>query len=546
MKKPLLLSSLLVTTLLTAQWVNAQETPRRPGPDRPNPPPPTQPPRQPPTQPGPEDIDQRLQQIISDNNIQAIDTTALALPHITSEKAQLGKKLFFTKNLGGEQSVACVSCHHPLLGGGDSLSLSVGVAAVDELDNSAHDLLGIGRFNGNDDHPVVGRNAPTTFNIAFYNRGLFWDGRVERLRNGVLVTPDSEQTADGRRLPDNNIPQNVALTDAQARFPVVSTIEMRGNFQTGSSNQTIRTALVSRLDDQVNAIASNWPAEFAQVFNQQEVTVDHVFEAISDYERSMVFVNNPWQHYLAGDNDALSVDQKQGAILFFTPSQQGGAGCVACHNGTNFTDQRHHLVAFPQIGVGAGNSSNNATAQDFGRENVTNNSNDRFHFRTPSLLNVEVTAPYGHSGAYQTLEQVVAHYNNPRRAIERLYAAQGQQAFVDGEAPYCQLPQITALIDKHQLNCEQVFSDSFANSIEVADYLERARNNQISASAPLRARANLSAVQVQQVSAFLTALTDPCVKDKACLAPWLLSDDDIASFPDDQVLTAKDNLGNNL
>lgn len=523
----------------------AQEGPRRTPPGEPIPPGQPAPPRQP-EQPAPNDIEQQLQTIITQQNIQSVDTTNLNVLPVNDEKVQLGKKLFFTKNLGGEQSVACVSCHHPLLGGGDDLSLSVGVAAVDELDNQAHDLLGHGRFNENAPHPAVPRNAPSIFNIALYNQGLFWDSRVERSRNGEIITPDSTLDRRGRRQPDQSIPQGATLADAQARFPVTSPEEMRGNFESSSNNQTLRSALVSRLSNEIDNISTTWPSEFSQVFGDQQITVNRVFDAIGEYERSMIFVNNPWQSYLSGNLQAISDSQKQGAILFFTPSQQGGAGCIACHNGSNFTNSRHHLVAFPQIGVGKGNTSMTNTSQDFGRENITGNSNDRFHFRTPSLLNVAATAPYGHSGAYQTLEEVVEHYNNPRQAIERLYSVSGNQTPIDRNSPFCQLPQIAQLMVKHNVNCEDIFSDSFANSIEIADYLQDARDNIINASAPFRARPNLSPTQITQVVDFLHSLTDPCVESKECLTPWLIDDNDLATFPDAQVLEAKDNLGNIL
>lgn len=540
MKIQLIVNIVLLGSMLISQSY-AQEGPRRP------PPPPGQP-GQPGQieQPDTEEIDQQLQNIIAQQNIQAIDNSTLNTLPVNDVKVQLGKKLFFTKNLGGEQSAACVSCHHPILGGGDDISLSVGVAAVDELDSEAHDLLGHGRFNANDDHPIVARNAPSIFNIALYERGLFWDSRVERRRDGAIFTPDSEIDTQGRRRPDQNIPEGATLADAQARFPVTSVEEMRGDFETSANNQSLRTTLVSRLNNDIENISTTWPAEFSQVFGDQLVTTDRVFEAISEYERSMVFVNNPWQDYLSGNSQALTDDQKQGAVLFFTSSRDGGAGCAACHNGSNFSNSRHHLVAYPQIGLGKGNTSNTETSQDFGRENITNNSNDKFHFRTPSLLNISATAPYGHTGAYQTLEEVVEHYNNPRRAIERLFAAQGEQTFSDGNAPYCQLPQIQLLMIKNNVNCEDVFSDSFANSIEIADYLQDARNNSITASAPFRARPNLNAIQVRLVVDFLHTLTDPCVESRECLAPWLLDDNDLANFPDVQALEAKDQFGNIL
>ncbi|MDG1752322.1 MAG: cytochrome c peroxidase, partial [Thalassotalea sp.] len=535
-------SIILLSGILINQGY-AQEGPRRPAPPG-QPIPPGQP--TPPGQTKLENIDQQLQNIITLQNIQPVDVENIDVLPVTDQKVQLGKKLFFTKNLGGEQSAACVSCHHPMLGGGDNLSLPVGVAAIDELNNQAHDLLGHGRFNENNDHPVVPRNAPSIFNIALYNQGLFWDSRVERTGNGAILTPDSIIDRRGRRQPDQNIPQGATLADAQARFPVTSAEEMRGDFESSANNQTLRSALVSRLNNEIDNISTTWPSEFSQVFGDQQVTVDRVFDAIGEYERSMVFVNNPWKSYLSGDLQAITDSQKQGAILFFTQSQQGGAGCAACHNGSNFSNSRHHLVAFPQIGVGKGNTSNTDTSQDFGRENITGNSNDKFHFRTPSLLNVAATAPYGHSGAYQTLEEVVEHYNNPRRAIERLFAARGQQTSIDGNAPFCQLPQIEQLMVKYNVNCEEVFSDSFANSIEIADYLQEARNNNITASAPLRARPNLSPIQVSQVVDFLHTLTDPCVESRECLTPWIIDDNDLATFPDSQVLEAKDKLGNIL
>jgi len=502
-------------------------------------------------QPGggqPQDAEQRLQGIIAQRNITPVNTSNLNILDVNDVKVQLGKQLFFTKNLGGEQSAACVSCHHPSLGGGDNLSLSVGINAVDQLDTQSHNLLGHGRFNGNDNFPVVPRNAPTIFNIALYPRGLFWDSRVERLRNGAIVTPDSVIDTQGRRLPDSNLPADANIVNAQARFPVTSKEEMRGGFESTSDNQNLRSALVARLNNDIANISSVWPSEFAKVYGDDNVTTDRVFEAIGEYERSMLFVNNSWQAYLAGDSTALSEQQKQGAVLFFAPRNQGGAGCVTCHNGSNFTDSRHHLVAFPQIGVGKGNSSASSETdnQDFGRENITQNSNDKFHFRTPSLLNVEATAPYGHSGAYQTLEEVVAHYNNPSAAIDRLFAASGGQAFNNGIADYCQLPQIAGLMEKSNQNCENIFPDAYLNSVEVTQFLDAARGNRNNANSPLRARANLSQAQVSQVAGFLRSLTDPCIENRDCLAPWIIDENDVATFPDDQPLVATDQNDNAL
>lgn len=491
---------------------------------------------------------ENLQRLISELNLEPASVNGLNLPNITDEKAQLGKQLFFAKNLGGEQSSACVSCHHPMLGGGDDLSLPVGLAAVNVNEQSAHDLLGQGRFNGLNfiNLPSVPRNSPTVFNLGLNTRRLFWDGRVETRRNGAISTPDSSVNNDGRRRSDNNLPQGTTLAAAQARFPVTSSEEMRGDFSSASDNQTLRALLAARFSNTDNNFASNWPAAFALAYGDSTVNFNRIADAIGEYERSMVFINNPWNNYLQGNDAALSNDQKAGAVLFFTSRRDGGAGCVNCHRGANFSGFGHQLTAYPQFGPGKGNDSGTTTHTDFGRENVTNNDEDRYHFRTPSLLNVSKTAPYGHSGAYQTLNEVVAHYRDPRQAIDRLFGAENSQALTTGNEPFCQLPQVIALMAKNQQSCADLYPNAYQNSIAGVEHLERARNNEVSARFPLRGGANLSDAQVSRVVAFLNALTDPCLESRVCMEPWIIDQGDAAAYPDNLPLIAEDEIGNAL
>ena len=498
-------------------------------------------------------IESQLQNIVVTQNLLPLDVGALALPSIHSDKAQLGKKLFFSKNLGGEQSAACVSCHHPSLGGGDNLSLSVGVNAIDSLGNDAHDLLGQGRFNGNDINnlPTVPRNAPTIFNLGLLTQGLFWDSRVERTPQGEILTPDSLLDNDGVRLPDSSLLPDTTLAAAQARFPVTSIEELRGGFAQNESNEALRNQLTNRFDNSLATFITNWTNEFANVYQDALISFDLIADAIGEYERSMIFVNNPWQNYLAGDSNALTTEQKAGAILFFAAPQEGGAGCMFCHNGPAFSDSRHHLVAFPQIGPGKGDDSASNTSQDFGRENITNNEADKFHFRTASLLNVEVTAPYGHTGSYQSLHEVVRHYNGPNAAITKLFGAEKMdmadrnnvaEGVIDGTAPFCQLPQIKQLIVKTAQSCQQLYPDAYTNSREVTRHLTNVNNDEANASSPLFATADLNKQEINHLVAFLEALTDPCVKDRDCLLPWIVTESEQASFPDNQPLIAVDKL----
>lgn len=494
-------------------------------------------------------LDAQLRQTIETLNLTPVDIEAVNAPDISSPLPQLGKQLFFTKNLGGEKSVACVSCHHPMLGGADELSLSVGVDAVDQFDQQAHDLLGLGRFSA-DGLPQVPRNAPTTFNVILNDQNMFWDGRVERLADGSITTPDAGVSADGDRLADNTLPEDATIADAQARFPITSNEEMRDSFLPGVDNQTLRQALTNRLDNSDPSEQSLWPQAFVQAFPNAEpedlVTVDRVANAIGEYERSMLFVDSPWQRYLQGDDTALTTQAKRGAQLFFSFPNDGGAGCVACHNGDNFSDGRFHLVAFPQFGPGKGNNSGNGVQADFGRENITGNNADRYHFRTPSLLNIAQSAPYGHAGAYQTLEEVVRHYNNPRGAINRLFGAEDNQTFANGNVPFCELEQIALILEKTNQSCAQLFPDAFADSRDATRQLQRARNGNVAATSPLPFNAGLNNREVTDVVAFLEALTDPCVEDRQCMAPWLLDGNDEATFPDQHLLIATDQNGQAL
>jgi cytochrome c peroxidase len=465
--------------------------------------------------------DAELLSLVSDAGLTGDPTTGRTLPAITDEKAQLGKKLFFTTGLGGNDDSACVTCHHPSLGGGDDLSLSIGVNA------EAPNLLGPGRFhdqtkafNDNDSEwdggPTVPRNAPTTFNIAMWDQVLFHDGRVESLdkiagANGAGVlgirTPDSVNitTADPEAGPN--------LVAAQSRFPVTSPEEMRGfTLEAGNPNAALRTALEVKM-----TAFGGWDAEFTAVFGDAMITYPRIAEAIGEYERSQVFVNSPWKAYVEGDITAISESAKRGAKMFFSSIDNGGANCTSCHAGDFFTDEQYHVLATPQIGRGKGHDNGTLTNDDFGRGKETANPADKYKFRTSSLLNVEVTGPWGHAGAYTKLENMVRHMLNPAEAIANY--------------DFFQLDP-TANIQ---------ISNMLTNTQFALDQLEANRTNNV---AEVHRNVAFTEENVADLVEFLKALTDPCVKDSACLAPWIADTGD--TNPDGQRLDAVDNTGASL
>ena len=443
-------------------------------------------------------LDDQLRSLIKAQGLTGDPSIGRILPSIDSPKAQLGMMLFFTKGLGGDMDSACTSCHHPVLGGGDNLSLSIGSEAV------TPDLLGPGRLHSPsgthyDAGPTVPRNAPTTFNIGLWDRALFHDGRVESLQvtaktngaNNSISTPDS-----GHGVADPNAGFN--LTMAQARFPVTSPEEMRGfSFEAGNSNTALRTHLVNRFNGTAGELTPNdWLIEFQKAFNNptgtalELITEENIFDAIGEYERSQVFVNTPWKAYVEGNALAISQQAKLGAVLFFSSNENGGANCVACHAGDFFTDEDFHVVAMPQIGRGKGNGTKGN--DDFGRFNVTGNPADMYAFRTPSLLNVEMTGPWNHTGSYTSLEAVVRHISNPQQAIENY-----------------DFTQINSFINS---------ADMLSNTRLAMAKLEADRAANVD---PVLKDLNLSEEQVAQLVAFLKTLTDPCLKDRSCIGKWI-------------------------
>jgi cytochrome c peroxidase len=479
-------------------------------------------------------LDIQLSQMIAQLNLN--QQPQRDLPDISEALPQLGKKLFFTKGLGGDFDSACVTCHHPALGGADQLSLSVGVDAENP------DLLGRGRVHTNG-LPEVPRNAPTVFNAGFWDRGMFHDSRVASLNvvagtngsNGNIRTPDSAFNTS-----DSNAGQN--MTAAQARFPVTSIEEMRGtSFESGNSNEDVRNHLAARIGNYgegENELGNNeWLVEFQQAFANNSsaedlISFDNIAHAIGEYERSMQFANHPWQNYMDGDLTAMTEAQKEGAVLFFNSPQNGGAGCAACHNGQLFSDEQHHVVAFPQVGPGKGDGpgiNGEVGDDDFGLARETGNDDDRYHFRTASLLNLKVTAPYGHSGSIDSLERIVRHYINPQNSVEGYFERN----------EHCQLDQFDDLIERGTTSCASLYPNAESNSLLAVAKLNQEQQAQTSLLGRIRINDN----EVSQLVSFLEALTDPCVENSACLSDWIPA---VNEAPDNHQLNAINQNGQAL
>lgn len=388
-------------------------------------------------------------------------------------KVDLGKKLFFDKILSGNKNDSCATCHHTLTDTGDGLSLPVGEGARG---------LGVTRDTGSGSdaiHERVPRNAPPVFNLGAKEFvKLFHDGRVQVGPNGELLTPAGANLPAGL---DN------ALA-AQAMFPVTSGTEMAG--QPGENSIADATAignlagpggvweqLALRLQG-VPAYVDLFVNTFDDISSASDITYVHAANAIAAFEaNNWRATNSPFDKLLNGDRSALSYDEKQGMRLFY-----GDAGCSTCHSGTFMTDHSFHAIAMPQIGGGKGNGPDGH--DDFGRELVTGDSADRLKFRTPNLRNVALTAPYGHGGAYNTLEGIVRHHLDPVASLNS-YNCETQ-------------PVMPSRADLDAVDCVVMNDPSRVAAIADANELE-----------PVY----LDDMQVKQLVKFLESLTDPASID---------------------------------
>ena len=418
-------------------------------------------------------IDDDIRLLIQAHQLTGNAAHGVRVPSIQSPKAQLGMKLFFSRTLGGDGSTACVSCHHPVLGGGDGLSLPIGVGSA------RPEIIGPNRRMKNNSDITVPRNAPTIFNVALWKQHMFHDGRVKKLDDYSIMTPDVPlNTADA--LGGEN------LVQAQARFPITSMEEMRGGFLGGEMNQTLRRSLTERLK-------KNWEKSFRVAFNDYHsdsndlITEQNMSEAIADYERSQLFVNNPWKAYVEGDAQAISEQAKRGARLFFAPQNKGGANCASCHSGDFFTDEQFYNAAIPPIGKGKHKHDGDTDMDDQGCYLITKKPHDKYRFRTPSLLNVEVTGPWGHNGAYTSLEAITKHMLNPKKAAKNYRKSQVKQAGIN--------------FSKTKKNIKTL----------------------LRSKVDVKAMPNASQQDVNDLVAFMKTLTDPCVKSRECLSPWIPS-----------------------
>src|SRR2546421_2826909 len=194
----------------------------------------------------------------------------------------------------------------------------------------------------------LGRATPTIVNVGL-NTIQMWDGRHATLEDQVLgpfVSPDEQ-----------NLP-------------------------------------IEQLEERVRSISGYGPL-FEQAYPNSKITAATIAKAIASFERTLVSADSPFDRWQQGEEGAVSESAKRGFLLF-----TGKARCSLCHQPPNFTDNGFHNIGL----------KNNGEPEDVGRYAHLKIAILKGAFKTPTLRDVDLTAPYMHNGVYHTLEEVVEHY----------------------------------------------------------------------------------------------------------------------------------------
>jgi cytochrome c peroxidase len=285
----------------------------------------------------------------------AITSTSSTTATTIEAQIALGKALFWDPILSGGKDVACATCHHPNNAYTDGLDLSLGENAVG-YGSARHFLLP-------NDVAFTKRNSQTILNTVYNGMDA----------NGLFNPTTAPMFWDSR----------TASLELQANGPLTTFEEMRGHAYT---DILTLDSLVARL-----STISEYQQLFQQAFGtQQPISTINIGKALAAFERTLTATDSPFDRYQKGDKTAMTALQIQGLQTFTNE------GCATCHSGTMFSDYQNHVLSVPD--------NAKLAVSDAGV-------NGTYAFRTPSLRNVGLTAPYMHSGVFQTLNQVVAFYD---------------------------------------------------------------------------------------------------------------------------------------
>ena len=346
------------------------------------------------------DIDQQLDLVIKLYGLSSLPASCQPKP-LSSEKAPLleaGEILFNSSILSGDNDTSCSVCHLNDKHLTDGLPIAAGIGR-----DSAH---------GNaitSSTVLVPRNAFTLFgrDSPEFNT-FFWDGKVLE-QDGEIYSP----IGNGYKLGFESALAVAAILpllardeflgkqsyfDSTAHFDSINEQYYDSKFQ--AANGVISNILANQDDANINALKAAFTK--AEIYSPTLADVGNALASFIGKLNDACPISS-WESYIQGNTDALSEEQKRGAIIFF-----GKGRCSGCHTTNLFSDLQYHSLGVPQ-----GQFGPYIHSQDVGRAGVTYLPEDRYKFRTPPLIGVSLTAPYGHNGMFAGLRDIVQFHINP-------------------------------------------------------------------------------------------------------------------------------------
>jgi cytochrome c peroxidase len=320
-------------------------------------------------------------------------------------KALLGKILFWDEQLGGDDTMACGTCHRPSAGGSDPRS-ALAAAALPGPDamlgtaDDAHGSPGVVRCNSQGVRTgasvqITTRKAPSYLDAMLAGR-LFWDGRAECAKQGCPTYSAFEDPDQPGTFPI----QTGGALENQAVGPPLSAVEMACEEASWPQiHQKLALAkplalakqVPSALADFVTQHQASYPKLFQAAFGdtqtsgpEDEINTRRIAFALATHERRLRSDQTPWDRWNAGDDAALTPGQLRGYQVF-----TGRGRCQLCHSPPVFSDNDFHFIGFHR------------PAWDLGRKAINTSFGVPGAMRTPTLRNVGLRARTGllHSGA---------------------------------------------------------------------------------------------------------------------------------------------------
>lgn len=281
------------------------------------------------------------------------------LPLPEQDLEVLGKALFFDPILSRDASLSCASCHQPALAFTDGREVSIGVEGRKGI-----------------------RNSMTLVNLATIQTGFFWDGRVSKLEEQVLhpITNPNEMGADLEQV----VGRLALRKEYQWLFDESSIEDHEGHFQYKG--------------DAPNGVHST----------DLDTPVERLGQALAAYLRSITLSDSKFDRVLSGEENFTLSEERGWAIFFDATDYLPHGECSHCHTDPLFTNHK-----FFNNGISVVTDSK--PVEDPGQGGITGIPQQMGRFRTPTLRNIAVTAPYMHDGRFQTLEEVIDHYNSGGR-----------------------------------------------------------------------------------------------------------------------------------